>query len=192
MKDTSLCQASAAATAIQSQLDALTSSTDIVFAEKDATIEQLKSAGSDREKAHGDALALRDARVSELRGEIERVNQSLKTAHSTILNLRKENTELAAPLEGMKTFQYDINQAFERFETAAPGYANGDVSVHGPSREGSSAIVGGPLTPQIVVRKGGMFDGSLARRSSKKRRRYDSGLGFLEEQDETTEMGIGI
>jgi chromosome segregation ATPase len=179
-----------AAADVQSQLDAHTSSKDTMLAEKDATIEQLKSAGSEREKAHGDALALCDA---ELRGEIERVNQSLKTAHSTILILRKENTELAAHVEGeetrMKTLQDEVTRAFE---AAASGHANGDVSVQGPSQEGSSPMVGGSITPQIVVRKGGMFDSNLARRSSKKRRRYDSGLGFLEEQDETTEMGIDI
>jgi hypothetical protein len=185
-----------AAADVQSQLDALTSSKDTMLAEKDAAIGQLKSAGSEREKAHGDALALRDARVSELRGEIERVNQSLKAAHSTILNLRKENTELAAQVEGEKTRGQVVIKALQdqmtRALETASGYVNEDVSVQGPSRQGSSPIVGGSITPQSVVRKGGMFDGNLARRSSKKRRRYDSGLGFLEEQDETTEMGIDI
>jgi hypothetical protein len=184
-----------AAAEVQSQLDALTSS-------KDATIEQLKSASSEREKAHGDALALCDARAAELRGEIDRVNQSLSRAHSAILNRCKENNELeaalaaqAAQVEREKTLRQSVQASCDQITRELENmseYVNGGVSVQDPSREGSSLIAGGPIPSQSVVRKGGLFDGSLARRSSKKRRRYDSGLGFLEEQDETTEMGIDI
>ena len=48
-----------------------------------------------------------------------------------------------------------------------------------------------------VVRKGGMFDAGLARRvsvgkSGKKRRRYDSGLGFLEEGEEDDDTMVEV
>jgi hypothetical protein len=50
-------------------------------------------------------------------------------------------------------------------------------------------IEGGPITPlnlAVVKERPRMMDGELARRSvnGKKRRRYDSGLSFLEEEDE--------
>ncbi|OAQ98656.1 hypothetical protein LLEC1_02620, partial [Akanthomyces lecanii] len=42
-------------------------------------------------QAHGRGLALRDARVMELRTEIDRVNESLRESHGTIRALRVEN-----------------------------------------------------------------------------------------------------
>ncbi|KFZ19656.1 hypothetical protein V502_03514, partial [Pseudogymnoascus sp. VKM F-4520 (FW-2644)] len=45
------------------------------------------AAASERETSHGTALALRDARVSELREELQRVNTALKSAHDTIAGL---------------------------------------------------------------------------------------------------------
>jgi chromosome segregation ATPase len=174
-----------AATEVQEQMANLASSTEASMSDKDSTIVLLKSAS----KSHGDALALRDARVSELRGEIERVNEALKAAHSTILSLRKDNKDLEAQIEGEKTRGQFVVQAMReqlnRVLETGMGYINGDVSVQRSRREGSAPpAVGGP-EPQAVVRRGRYLDGGLARRSSgKKRRRYDSGLGFLEEQDE--------
>jgi chromosome segregation ATPase len=180
----------------QAQLSTLASSHDSVVTGKDAKIEQLKSSAQEREKEHGDALALCDARVSELREEIERVNTSLKTAHSTILKLRKENSELAACIQGKEVLINSTTQVMrDQLNQLAPitqtgeGYTNGDVSVLGPRREGS-LIEGGSITGLglgVVREKPRMMDGSLARRrsgSGKKRRRYDSGLGFVGEEDE--------
>jgi hypothetical protein len=40
------------------------------------------------------------------------------------------------------------------------------------------------LAVGVVIKPGGMLSGDLARRQSmKKRRRYDSGLGFLDEDE---------
>ncbi|KFY12293.1 hypothetical protein V492_03961, partial [Pseudogymnoascus sp. VKM F-4246] len=65
---------------------------------------------------------------------------------------------------------------------------------------GAGAEVGTGEGPSNgVVRQGGLFDKELARRRSgsmgaggeKKRRRYDSGLGFLDEEAEEGEGVIG-
>lgn len=200
-----------AATEVQSQIAALTTSHADALVTKDATIDQLKNSSLERERAHGDALALRDARVSELRGEIERVNEALKTAHSTILRLTRENEQLEAQVEGEKTRGQFVVQAMReqlnRVLETGMGYINGDVSVQRSRREGSCpAAIGSSVAlyamrraslPDVgnqepVVRRGGMFDGGLARKVGK-RRRYDSGLGFLEEEGEgDLEVGSDI
>jgi chromosome segregation ATPase len=174
-----------AADEVREQMARLKSSTEATVTEKDSTIELLKSAS----KTHGDALALRDARVSELRLEVERVNEALKTAHATILSLRKESKELEAQVEGEKTRGQLVVQAMReqlgRVLETGMGYINGDVSVQGPRRESSAPPAVGGSEPQAIVLRGRFLDGSLARRlSGKKRRRYDSGLGFLDEGEE--------
>jgi DNA repair exonuclease SbcCD ATPase subunit len=178
----------------EAQLTSLTASHSTTVAEKESTISNLQSQLQIREKEHGGALTLRDARVSELREEIERVNTSLKNAHGDILNLRRENKELVAQIEStIKTMQ----DAIARAPQTGDGYINDDVSVlglssgRGEGRRGS-LIEGGPIQVSepglgVVKEAPRMMDGALARRrswSGKKRRRYDSGLGFLEEEDE--------
>ncbi|KAK0101754.1 hypothetical protein ONS95_006907 [Cadophora gregata] len=170
---------------------------------RDATIASLRSTIQDREQAHGSALALRDARVSELRSEIERVNEALKSAHSTILSLRKENKEVKERAERGKFVVMDMLKQIGRAEEMGRGWVEVEGLDSGASgvgigkRRASSVDV--MSTPRVergqsagaggVVRRGGMFDAGLARRvsvgkSGKKRRRYDSGLGFLEEGEE--------
>jgi len=192
------------ATELESRLASLATSHSSALAEKDSTISHLQSLAQTREKEHGDALALRDARVSELREEIQRVNISLKNAHGVILNLRKENKELVSQIEGEKTrgkfVVQNMRDQIARVMQTGEGYLGGDVSVLGPSREENeeneerrgSLIEGGPIQVEelilgVVREPPRMMDGGLARRrsgSGKKRRRYDSGLGFLEEEDE--------
>jgi len=131
-----------AAAEVQEQMANLAASTEIIIAEKDSTIENLRSSSSEREKAHGDALALRDARVSELRGEIERVNEALKTAHSTILSLRKENKELEAQLKARRPRPIRCPSHARPIESRVgnrAGYINGDISVQRSSRREGSA-----------------------------------------------------
>jgi hypothetical protein len=184
-----------AASEVQAQLAALSASKNAEISTREGIIEKLKSSGLEREREHGDALALRDARVSELREEVERVNNALRAAHSTILELRKENKELEAQVSGEKSRGLFVVQAMRDQLTRAletgMGYVNGDISVQGPSREGSSPVIGESSNSLPVVRRGRFLDGDLARKSGKKRRRYDSGLGFLEEEDEG-EMEIEI
>jgi hypothetical protein len=184
-----------AAAEVQDHMANLSASAQVTIAEKDVTIEQLRSAS----KTHGDALALRDARVSELRDEVERVNEALKTAHSTILSLRKDNQELAAHIEGEKArgqfVVQSMREQLNRVLETGVEYINGNAVVVRPSRrEGSAPPAVDDATPQAVIRRGRFLEGGLARRSSgRKRRRYDSGLGFLEEEDEgDVLMGVEI
>lgn len=177
-----------AASQVRTQLTALETTTDAEIFNKESLITQLKSSGLEREREHGDALALRDARVSELRDEVERVNNALKAAHETILDLRKESQGLEVQVAGEKTRGLLVVQAMRDQMTRAletgMGYVNGDVSVQGPSVAGTRSVVEDSPSSQPVVRRGRFLDGDLARKSGKKRRRYDSGLGFLEEGDE--------
>jgi DNA repair exonuclease SbcCD ATPase subunit len=206
------------ASALQSQLDTLTTT----HSSCTSTISTLQTQLSSLTKSHGSDLALRDARVSELREEIERVNTSLKNAHGVILNLRRENKELVAQIEGEKSrgkfVVQNMRDQIARVMQTGEGYLGGEVRVLGPAERGEgneenwggrgSLIEGGPIEPMSLslggegiggggsgsgsgfgVRKEAprLMDAGLARRrsgSGKKRRRYDSGLGFLEEEDE--------
>lgn len=175
------------------QLDVLSSSADGRAGDKDAAIEQLQGALQARELAHGSALAFRDAKVSELRREIDRVNGALQTAHTAILTLRRENQDLLQKVGRGQFVVRDMLRQLARAEEMGAGFV--DVTeMEMQTRRTSVAM--DPLTPRAralsegptVVTKGGMFDAGLARRgsggeSSKKRRRYDSGLGFLEEEE---------
>jgi chromosome segregation ATPase len=129
----------------------------------------------------GEALALRDARVAELRGEIDRVNGSLREAHERIRKLRvdhgsieDENRSLRAAVEGMKgELQRVMRMSEELLEGRTQDSAADTLGVENSGGQGG-------------VVSGGLLSGTLARRSSggkRKRRRYDSGLGFLDEDE---------
>jgi hypothetical protein len=164
-----LTAAITAASDVKAQLDDLTSSTTSMV-----------------------ALASRDTKISELRAEIERINTALKSAHSTILTLRGENHGLNFELNAEREKGHEAVKAMLNIM----GYPNpsGRTSAAGPMAESSSPVKGGLVTPMsggVVRRSGGMFDAGLARRGSqkRKRRRYDSGLGFLSEGEEIEGMG---
>jgi hypothetical protein len=66
-------------------------------------------------------------------------------------------------------------------------------STFGPMEGGSGVDASSITDPKTVVRRGRFLDGDLARRNSKggkKRRRYDSGMGFLEEEGDAV-LGDG-
>ena len=170
-----------------------------LVAEKDAAIQKLERSGTDREKAHGDALALRDARVSELREEIERLNEALKAAYSNTLTLGGENRRLKNQVEDVKisgqAMLQDAHAQMARMREQISSILQTGVeststqastSAFGQDEMDGSPAGGSLLESQPVVRRGRYFDAALARRRSSrvKRRKYDSGLGFLEEEEE--------
>ncbi|KAL6853096.1 hypothetical protein ACO1O0_007649 [Amphichorda felina] len=123
----------------------------------------------------GEALALRDARVAELRDEIDRVNNALRDAHERIRRLRvdrgsveDENRSLRGVVDGMKGELQRVLRMSEEL-LGGRGGEPGEPSVEDDGGDKS-------------ISPGNLLSGKLARRSSgRKRRRYDSGLGFLDE-----------
>ncbi|KAM0266145.1 hypothetical protein ACHAPA_007145 [Fusarium lateritium] len=138
---------------------------------------------SELNKRHGAALAAGDASVAKYRREIDRVNTSLRSAHSSICSLRVENgglksqmeeerTQAKAVIDSMKEELQRVVQMSQEFLTPrskAPTIVE--------QSESSSS--------KPIVRRGYLSAGS-ARRSSKKRpsRGRDSGMGLLDEDEE--------
>jgi len=148
-------------------------------------------------RSQGQALALRDARVAELRGEIDRVNEALRAAHETIRQLRVEKAGLVRGLDDEKakakvaidSLKAELERAVKMsqdFLAATPKKAARRGSSAGSTdAAGEAAREGMPVS---VLRSGRLLSADLARRNSsdgkgKKRRRYDSGLGFLDEEE---------
>jgi len=153
-------------------------------------------------KAQGQALALRDARVAELRLEIDRVNEALRKAHENIRQLRvengklveekdkltSENIELASKREvdRLKAKQVidSMKAELERVVRMSEGFLAPTPKKPKVTRDSG---LGGEDEVSLVVgseegRRENLLSGELARKGNgKKRRRYDSGLGFLDE-----------
>jgi hypothetical protein len=163
-----------------------------------------------RNREAGRALALRDTKVTELREEIERVNGALRTAHETVRKLRvenvqvknvnevlrKENEGLAGDVEEERkkakelvdSMRAELERVVKKSEAlldtprkvgrkasrrdSALGEEEGEedgLSVVGPP----SSSKGSSLLSEDLARRG----------HGRKRRRYDSGLGFLDEEE---------
>ncbi|EFY91991.1 hypothetical protein J3458_018960 [Metarhizium acridum] len=141
-------------------------------------------------KRHGAALALRDARVLELRGEIDRVNDSLRAAHETIRVLRvdkgslqsrmeDERDKAKAAMDSMKAELQRVLQMSHEF-LSSPGRAEKQVYLRDEAEDELAS------SPSCVDGKAvaAASDSLVPTTSAKKlRRRYDSGLGLLEEDD---------
>ncbi|KAJ6786190.1 hypothetical protein PWT90_00752 [Aphanocladium album] len=136
-------------------------------------------------QAHGRGLALRDARVMELRDEIDRINESLRESHDTIRALRVENgglkTEMRSQQVKAKAAMDSMKEELQRVLQMSQEF------LHTPKRKrpaGDEQGEGSGGAPP-VVRPGKLLSGELARRASgtKGRRRPDSGLGLLDEDE---------
>lgn len=160
-------------------------------------------------KSHGAALALRDARVSELRTEIERVNASLRAAHETVQKLRVENErakethgklveENRSLVEGAEAERKKAKEVvdgmraeLERVVRMSEGLLATPRKRKATGKRRDSALgdedvddqVSLVETPTTASRRGSFLSGDLAKRGGRKRRRYDSGLGFLDEEE---------
>ncbi|KAI0010668.1 hypothetical protein F4779DRAFT_576438 [Xylariaceae sp. FL0662B] len=148
-------------------------------------------------RSHGGALALRDARVSELRREIDAINGSLREAHGTIQQLRVENLGLNRRVdeekkrakEAVDSMKAELERVLQMSSDilATPKKTGGAGPVARRTR--SSVRNSKETTPDSALRPGGYFSGELAKGSKgKKRRKYDSGLGFLDEDEDSVEM----
>ncbi|OBS22509.1 hypothetical protein FPOA_08846 [Fusarium poae] len=143
-------------------------------------------------KRHGAALAAGDASVVKYRGEIDRVNTSLRVAHATICSLRVENGGLKSQMEeerakakavidSMKEELQRVVQMSQEFLTPKSKTLKGVDSESEPgSGSSSSSSTVSAKRPAFVSVDGG------ARRLSRKRlcRGRDSGMGLLDEDEE--------
>ncbi|KAI8255493.1 hypothetical protein K4K56_007840 [Colletotrichum sp. SAR 10_98] len=150
----------------------------------------------------GQALAVRDARVAELREEVERVKESLRAAHESIKNLRIEKKGLEGKMAeervGAKKVIDQMKAELERVvsmsrefladeveESTTPTSTPPRAAGRTPKKvmEPAAGASKSPLAGGTVVKKG-LLSGELVRRfSGRKRRKYDSGLGFLDEDE---------
>lgn len=133
-------------------------------------------------RAHGQGLALRDARVTELRGEIDGINEALRGAHETIRRLRVEKTGLAGGLESERRAGREALESVQaELERVLAAAKTPEKALRRSSRE-KAASTPDEKQQQQQIRPGTFLSGGLARSGKDKRRRkYDSGLGLLEE-----------
>ncbi|KAF6799570.1 hypothetical protein CMUS01_15612, partial [Colletotrichum musicola] len=139
----------------------------------------------------GQALALRDARVAELRGEVERLGESLRAAHEGIKDLRVEKGGLEGRLveekEGAKRAIDRMKAELERVVSMSREFLEkpAELTSDAPKRRSGETMAKG-MEAEVAAEgtSKGLMSGDLARRSSgRKRRKYDSGLGFLDEDE---------
>ncbi|KAI1459711.1 hypothetical protein F4805DRAFT_50899 [Annulohypoxylon moriforme] len=159
-------------------------------------------------KYHGMALAVRDARVLELRRGMEDVSRSLHEANLTVQQLKVENLGLSRRVDEERsraTAAVDSMKAeLERVLRMSAEFLAGPVET-GSSRSGSgrrSVAVGDGVgtagsreggeaedettTPEgSPLSTGSYLAGALAKSGKgKKKRKYDSGLGLLDEDED--------
>ena len=140
-----------------------------------------------RNKSHGSALALRDARVMELRREIYGINDKLRSAHETIMKLRVENAGLERRAEKAAEEEKNAKEAVDAMKAelekvVAAAAATAAAAAPGSRRRTRSSSKE-PTTPE----PGSFLSGEFARSGlgkKGKKRRYDSGLGFLDEEED--------
>ncbi|EHK99621.1 hypothetical protein M7I_4495 [Glarea lozoyensis 74030] len=179
-----LAAALEAAAEVQEQLASMTAAN----VEKDVRIEEAQAEARESEKQ----VAARNARILDLQQEVEAINNSLQAAHATILSLTTENQQLTSKLDAEKArgvgFAKMMNEQLVRsLEMSSAFLGGGEVAV------GTDVEVSGNagIKEGAVVRKGN-FEVNTGTAGvvggKKKRRRYDSGLGFLDEGDEEGDM----
>ncbi|CAK7199783.1 hypothetical protein SEUCBS139899_002467 [Sporothrix eucalyptigena] len=172
------------------ELEAVVHKLEASLKEKDAKVTSLTAAHAQ----HGLALALRDARVHELRNEIEQNNATLRAsqrnAHEATRQLRNDNSSLQAQLEAETQRAAAAKEAVATLqallETEAPkedGRKEKRLSLGKRLFRRSSGASSAVTTAgaNAVTMEG--TEAATPSRSTKKRRRYDSGLGFLDEEE---------
>jgi chromosome segregation ATPase len=108
-------------------------------------------------KQHGAALAVRDTRVSELRDEIDRVNESLRVARETIHALRVENSGMKGQMEEekekAKNAMDSMKEELQRVLYLSQSFLEDS---NGVSTGGRAAVVQkGSDSSRTIIRSGG-------------------------------------
>ncbi|OTA78973.1 hypothetical protein M434DRAFT_54403, partial [Hypoxylon sp. CO27-5] len=148
-------------------------------------------------KYHGTALAVRDARVVELRRGMDDVRRSLHEANSTIQQLRVENLGLSRradeekkrakeAVDSMKAELERVLKMSTEFLATPDKEGNRAVKRGVDDEEGEGEFEDGETTtPEgSPLRAGEYLSSGLAKTGkAMKRRKYDSGLGLLDEDE---------
>ncbi|KAK4233744.1 hypothetical protein C8A03DRAFT_47778 [Achaetomium macrosporum] len=173
-------------TALQSQLAALSTA----HAE---ALQAHKTQLSNLTKSQGTSLAQRDARMAELRAEVHRFSAALLEAENALRKLWAENARLVAANSRLAEEKREVLKQVEEERRKAKEMVDGmraelerdagrDAGVkRGDERElislGSGNVGDSRKTGRLLV-------GELTRSGSgRKRRRYDSELGLLDEEE---------
>ncbi|XXH01537.1 hypothetical protein Hte_007897 [Hypoxylon texense] len=153
-------------------------------------------------KYHGTALAVRDARVAELRRGLDGVTRSLHEAHATVQRLRVENLGLGRRADDEKRRAKEAVDAMraelERVVKmgaeflATPRKTRSSLRRQASVGEAEEEDEDGDeettttTTPDgSPIRSGAYLAGELAKTGKgKKKRKYDSGLGLLDEDED--------
>ncbi|KAL2760984.1 hypothetical protein ACRALDRAFT_1045864 [Sodiomyces alcalophilus JCM 7366] len=145
-------------------------------------IGEVEAARDESGRRAGEALAVRDARVAELRGEVERVKEALWRADEMVKDLRVENGVLRGNLaeerergrRAVEVVREELEKvvSMSREVLATPAKRSGRS---GKEMEGDKEEEGAVM----ASRRGSLLAGDLARKP-RGRRRYDSGLGLVE------------
>lgn len=160
-------------------------------------------------RAHGRALAKRDARAAELRAEADQAAAALRLAQDTIRDLRVENASLAGRADDGKARAREVVDALrmelERVvrmstemlaSTATPRkeYNNGgDEAAAAAAAVVASSLLSASRAMNGAVMTTGLEEPerSYLQQPAKqmRRRKYDSGLGFLDEIEDGDDIG---
>ncbi|KAI1734643.1 hypothetical protein F4680DRAFT_338301 [Xylaria scruposa] len=133
-----------------------------------------------RNKFSGEALKLKDKRILDLRQEIHMIHEKLKSAHETSMQLRMENTGLRRRAERAEEQEQLAKEAVDKMKVELEKV----TTAAGERRVTRSRSREGLMTPE--PQPGTFLSARLARSGSgkdRKRRRHDSGLGLLDEDE---------
>ncbi|KAI1385594.1 uncharacterized protein F4822DRAFT_413583 [Hypoxylon trugodes] len=148
-------------------------------------------------KYHGTMLAVRDAKVTELRRGHDDLQRELHEAHAATVKLRVENLSLGRcaneerrrakeAVDAMKAELEHVLRMGTEF-LATPKKDTGRKTAEKRHLEEDEEETGNETTTPdgSPLRSGAYFSGEHARASKgKKRRKYDSGLGFMDEDED--------
>lgn len=193
------------------ELETVVQQLEVSLREKEGQIGAMAAAHA----MHGPALALRDARLQKLRGELEETCVTLRTAqlaaHTSTQRLRADNSQLEARLTAeterarVAKMAVDALQAFMETrgsqDREAAQVKNRRLSLGRRlfgRKKGSGYAVATAATKLVAETTTASAEDeqdteeapATPTRSNKRRRRYDSGLGFLEEEDGDAATGL--
>lgn len=150
---------------LEARVAAATQSASELRDELDVVKASRKKQLADVNKRNGQALALRDARVGELRTEITRINSALSSAHWEIHRLRSERQTVLAENSGLRQVIGKVKSQLEQAKAM-------NQELEGSSKDAQ----------QDGEEPSRLLSGKLARRRSK--RKADSGIGLVDEEAE--------